>query len=206
MDYLVGAEKEIREGWFKNHIVKSIEGKEGLRRISWGEEGTGMYQVNYVLSDNMIFVTGDLGDATYRLTCQATLDNIKDFDLSYFTGKLTANERSKYNFDSTLAQEHIEEYIFDWCDVGHVDQLDVIDQELYEDLYFATNNWSSVEHFKTAVYSIYEHTNASWFDGEAASCIADCGQRLGRSFIAYWVGLQMAIEQLDKCKSKLVTA
>lgn len=200
MDYLEQAEKEIRNQWFENHTIKSIEGQEDFQRILFGKKGTGMYQVNYVLSDNLIFVTGDLGDATYRLTCMATLENIKDFDLSYFTGKLSAHERRKWTFDRNLAKEQIEEYIFDWCNVEHVDQLSEEDNQLYEDLLFATNNWDSHNHFEMAVFSIYENTNVDWFDSEFASCISKCGQRLSRSLIAYWVGLQMIVEQLEQQK------
>jgi hypothetical protein len=202
MDYLDGAKKEIRERWFKNHEIKSIQGEDGFQRISWGEKGTRMYQVDYVLSGNMVFVTGDLGDAAYSLTCAATLENIKGFNLSYFTGKLTAHQRDKYDFDTSLAQQQIEDYFFDWCDVSHVDQLSEEDNELFEELLYATNNWNRSDHFEQAVFSIYERTSVDWFDGEAASCIADCGQRLSRSFIAYWLGLQMVIEQLENQKSQ----
>lgn len=196
MEYLEQAGKEIREEWFKNHIVKNIEGNEGFQRISFGEKGTRMYQVDYVLSDNMVFVTGDLGVAAYSLTCQATLENIKDFDLSYFTGKLSAHERDRWNFDRHLAQEEIEKFFFDWCDIDHIDQLDEQENELYEELLAATLNWNLQDHFEMAVFSIYEHTSVGWFDVEAASCISRCGQRLPRSFIAYWLGLKMIIEQL----------
>lgn len=116
-------EKEIRGNWFKNHVIKSIEGKEGFQRISWGESNTRIYQVDYVLTKNMVFISGDLGSAVYRLSCEATLDNIKSFDLSHFTGKLVAHEKRRK---------------------------------------------------------------------------ADCGQRLNPSFIAYWLGLKMVIEQLDE--------
>ncbi|WP_096436529.1 hypothetical protein [Alteribacter populi] len=194
--------KEIRERWFDNHVIKRIEGENGFQRISWGEKGTRMYQVDYILSDNMVFVTGDLGDAAYSLTCQATFENIKDFDLSYFTGKLSAYERRRWDFDYTLAQEQIEEYIFDWCDVSHFDQLSEDDNELYEELLYAARNWDLQDHFEKAVFSIWENSNVSWFDGEAASCISDCGKRLPRSFIAYWVGLQMVAEQLESKKEK----
>lgn len=202
MEYLEQVEREIREKWFENHCIKSIEGEEGFQRVSWGEKGTGMYQVDYVLSNNMVFVTGDLGDAAYSLTCQATLENIKDFNLSYFTRKLSAHERGRWDFDNTLAQEQIEEYIFDWCDVDHVDQLSEDDNELYEELLCATSDWDSYDHFQMAVFSIYDNTSVDWFDGESASSISDCGQRLNRSFIAYWVGLQMVIEQLESQKSQ----
>lgn len=202
MDYLEQAKKEIRERWFENHIIKNIEGEELFQRISFGEKGTRMYQVDYVLSGNMVFITGDLGDAAYSLTCSATLDNIKRFNLSYFTGKLTAHQRERWDFDREQAQEQIEEYIFDWCDVEHVDQLNEEDNELYEELLYATNNWDSSNHFEMAVFSIFDNTNVEWFDSEAASCIAGCGQRLSRSFIAYWLGLQMIIEQLEAQKEQ----
>ncbi|WP_337033493.1 hypothetical protein [Paenibacillus illinoisensis] len=200
MEYIEQAKKEIRDRWFENHTIKSIEGKEGFQRISWGEKGTRMYQVDYVLSDNMVFITGDLGDAAYSLTCRATLKNIKDFDLHYFTGKLTAHERSRWDFDGHLAQNEIDDYIFDWRDISHLDQLDEDESELYEELLSATRNWNTHEHFKTAIYSIYERTNVEWFDSEAASCIAECGMRLPYCFIAYWLGLQMIVEQLESKK------
>lgn len=202
MDYLEQAKKEIREEWFKNHFIKSIEGQEGFQRISFGEKGTRMYQVDYVLSDNMIFITGDLGDAAYQLTCKATLKNIKGFNLSYFTGKLSAHERRRWDFDRHLAQEQIEEYIFDWCDVDHVDQLSNEDKELFEDLISATRNWDLHDHFERAVFSIWENSSIDWFEGEAASCIADCGKSLPRSYIAYWLGLQMIIEQFESRKEE----
>ncbi|WP_374723665.1 hypothetical protein [Calidifontibacillus erzurumensis] len=197
MDYLEQAKNEIRERWFKNHKIKSLEGQAGFQRIVWGEEGTIMYQIVYVLSGNMVFITGDLGDAVYSLTCAATLENIKRFNLSYFTEKITASERDKYDFDASLAQQQIEKYFLNWCNVSHVDQLKEEDKELFEELLFATNNWNRSEHFEQAVFSIYEQTSVDWFDSEAASCIADCGKQLNRSLIAYWVGLQMVIEQLE---------
>jgi len=198
MDYIERAQKEIRDEWFKNHVIKSMEGTGDLQRISWGEKGTRMYQIDYVLSNNMVFVSGDLGEAVYALTCSATLENIKDFGLPYFMKKLTAHGRRRWDFDSELAQEQITEYIFAWCDVEDASELSEADKELYEELTGATIEWDLHDHFDKAVFSIYQDTNVSWFDGEAACCISDCGKRLPRSYIAYWLGLQMMIEQLGK--------
>lgn len=198
MNYLDNAKKVIRERWFENHKVKVIEGYEGFQRIVWGEEGTSMYQVNYVLAGNMVFIAGDLGDAVYELTCRATLENIKDFDLSYFTGKLTASQRDKYDFDDKLAREQIEEDFKDWCDVDSIDDLDKETKELYDELISATMDWSDCEAFANmGVWTAYNDTSVDWFDTECASSIADNGKRLSHSFIAYWLGLQMVIEQLE---------
>ncbi|MGQ4668615.1 hypothetical protein ACUIJN_22815 [Metabacillus halosaccharovorans] len=198
MNYLDKVEREIRERWFENHVIKSIEGTDGFKRISWGEKGTRMYQVDYVLSGNMVFITGDLGDAAYSLTCSATLDNLKGSNLSYFTGKLTAHQREKYIFDDKLAREQIKEYFLDWCDVDKVDDMQEDDRELFNQLISETSEWSMCQHFSTGVYAIFQDTNVEWFDSEAASCIADCGSRLSYSMVSYWLGLKMIIEQLEK--------
>lgn len=202
MYYLEKAKKEIREEWFKNHKIKSIEGQEGFQRIVWGQEGTAAYQVIYVLSGNRVFVSGDLGDAIYSLTCKATLENIKDFNLSYFTGKLTASEGSKYNFSEQKAKEEIKDYIFDWCDVESVSELDSETRNLYKALKDAVSEAGSSEMFSAMVYHIWQNSNVSRFDSEAASLIAKVGQLLSYRIIAYWVGLQMIIEQLEAQEKK----
>lgn len=200
MDYLDKAEKEIRDRWFEKHEVKSITGEEGFQQIIWGEKGTSMYQVKYVLSGNNVFISGDLGEAVYSLTCAATLENINGFNLSYFTGKLTAHSRDRWNFDEKLAKKEIREHFTDWCDVDSVSDLEDEDSKLCRELLEATGEWSLQNHFESAVYSIYQQTSVDWFDSETASCIAGCGKRLPLSFIAYWLGLQMVIEQLEKAK------
>ena len=107
---------------------------------------------------------------------------------------MVASQRSKYEFDDKKAQKEIEEYFIDWCDVEDIDELSIGDRELYDELIVETGNWSTPENFSTGVYSIFQNTNASWFDSEMASHIADCGQDLSYSMIAYWVGLQMIAE------------
>ncbi|MCB5235472.1 hypothetical protein [Niallia circulans] len=198
VDYLEQAKKEIRDTWFKDHKIKSIEGENGFQRIRWGEEGTRMYQVDYVLSGNMIFISGDLGDAAYSLTCSATLDNIKKFDMSYFTGKLTAHQREKYDFDDKLARKQIKDYFLDWCNIEKTSDMEEESKDLFNQLISETLQWNMCQHFSMGVYAIYQDTNIDWFDSESASCIADCGSRLSYSIISYWVGLKMIIEQLEQ--------
>lgn len=198
MEYIEKAKETIRNSWFEKHEIKQTQGEEGFRKFVFGEKGTSMYQVEYVLSGNMVFVTGDLGDAAYSLTCRATVENIKDFNLSYFTGKITAHERSRWDFDDKLARKQIEEYILDWTDVENVDMLEEDDRDLYDELINATMDWSEHDSFANmGVWTAYNNTSVEWFDSESASCIADCGKRLNKAIIAYWVGLQMIAEQLE---------
>ena len=200
MDYIEDAKNEIRNGWFKEHVIKSIEGEDGFQKVIWGIPGTNSYQVNYVLSGNMVFISGDLGVAAYSLTEGAKIERLGHYDLSYFTGKLAATKSSKYNFNSKKAQTEIDEYFIDWCDVDDMSELPEAESKLYGELISETINWSEPEHFSTAVYHIYQNTNLEWFDSEAASCISNCGQQLSYHLIAYWVGLQMIAELWDKDK------
>ncbi|MDJ1631386.1 hypothetical protein QNN00_17660 [Bacillus velezensis] len=118
----------------------------------------------------------------------ATLKNIKEFDLHYLTRKLTAHSDERWSFNYKKALRELDEWYLERKD----DQLDDLD-ELHEDLREATMNFSLHEHFKTAVFSIYETTTADWFDTEEAESVSDFGSELPHQFIAYWVGLQMAI-------------
>src|SRR5690606_35118888 len=88
-------------------------GEEGFQQIIWSK-GSFEYRTKYILSGNNIFVSGDMGEAVYTLTCPATLDNIKEFNLGYFTGKLRAYHEDKYDFNEVLAKQQLNEIWDEW--------------------------------------------------------------------------------------------
>ncbi|MCY8944013.1 hypothetical protein [Bacillus atrophaeus] len=59
MDYIEQAKKENKDEWFKNHVAE-IRGNEGLQVIYWGKPGSFEYRTTFVLSDNNIFIFGDI--------------------------------------------------------------------------------------------------------------------------------------------------
>lgn len=65
-----------------------------------------MYRTKYVLSGANVFIAGDIGEAVYTLTCAATPENIKGFNLSYFTGKLKSSCGDRWNFDSKKLEKN----------------------------------------------------------------------------------------------------
>lgn len=197
MSYLEKELKQIRTEWFKNHKIKRTEGQEGFQQFIFGEEGSSFYQVKYVLSGANIFISGDLGDAVYKLSEPATLENIKTCNLSHFTSKLTGHSRERWNFDNDLAKKQIEEYFVEWCDIDNIDELGLKDKTLYDQLIKSTDEWSMWRHFQGDVFTIYQNTSVQWFDSERAEVISECGQTLPLIFIAYWLGLQMIIEQQE---------
>lgn len=201
MDYIEQQQQTIRDHWFDKHTVSRIDSHGGndypLRRYVWSAPGTSLYEVVYTFSGNMVFISGDLGDAAYALTCRATLENLASFDLHYFTSKLTAHSRDKYKFDETYAIEELAELFCDMCDVDTINDLRKDDRRLYDQLVGAAKESASPEQFERAVFEQYDETSVEWFDSESAHLVSRFGRRLSGSLIAYWLGLQMLCDQLD---------
>ncbi|MED0963836.1 hypothetical protein [Bacillus paramycoides] len=191
MEYIEKAIEEIKNDWFADHVAE-VKGEEGLQVIQWGKPGTSMYRTKYVLSGANVFISGDIGEAVYKLTCSATFDNIKGFNLSYFMEKLTAFCGDRWNFDSKKAKRELEEY---WQEYEMSDQED--SGEMYTKILSAINESSSMNEYQYWLYDAYHSTS---MDSETISDVSDFGKRLPYRLIGYWLGLQMAIEQLDKNK------
>lgn len=191
MDHIERVQEEIRSHWFKDHVAE-IKGEEGLQVIVWGEPGTFMYRTKYVLSGNNVFISGDIGEAVYSLTCAATLKNIKDFDLSYFTKKLSAFCEERWDFDADLAKkelkEHWEEYEMNEFVNG---------KEAYEGILSAIDESSSMESYRAWLMVVYDNTSV---DSDVMEGVWDFGKKMPHRLIGYWVGLQMVIEQLEKAQ------
>lgn len=193
MNYLKEMENTIRNKWFKNHVAH-VEGKDGLQIFYWAEPESPYYYVEYVLSKNNVFISGDVGEAAYTLTCPATLENIEDFNLSYFTSKLSAFCDDRWNFDQKLAEEELKEYWKEY-DMHEFEGY----QKLYDDILSAISDSHSVDVFEGRLISVYQD---SCIDSGTMDVISNFGQRLPPRLIAYWVGLQMIIEELKGEKRK----
>ncbi|MGF9979332.1 hypothetical protein [Viridibacillus arvi] len=190
MDNVKQVEKEIREEWFANHVVE-ISGEEGMQVISWGQPGTNIYRTKYVLSGSNIFISGDIGETVYCLTCRATLKNIEDFDFHYFTGKLSAFCEARWNFDEKLAKKELKEY---WKEY-EMKRRYKDSQEIYDGIISAIDESSSLEAYRAWLMPVYQDTSIESDDLES---IWEIGKRMPYRLIGYWVGLQMVVEQLKK--------
>lgn len=187
MDYLDKAEKEIREHWFKDHVA-DIRGEEGLQVIYWGKPNTSSYATKYVLSGNNVFISGDIGEAVYSLTCKATLENIEDFNLGYFTGKLTAYCGAREEFDEKKARQELREH---W---KQYDMKDVDDSnELYQAIRSAIRESSTIDQYNFQLSLVYHDSTLEY---DAFEGLFSIGKQMPYRLIGYWVGLKMIIEQV----------
>ena len=166
MGYIEKAIEEIKNEWFADHVAE-IKGEEGLQVIQWGTPGTSMYRTKYVLSGSNVFISGDIGEAVYTLTCTATPENIKGYNLSYFTGKLKASYGDRWNFDSEKARRELNEY---W------EEYDMNDQEdMRMKILSAINESSSMSEYQYWLHDAY-HTAS--MDPETISEVSELGKRL----------------------------
>jgi len=189
--YLDDMIAEIRNDWFKDHKV-TIIGEEGFQQIIWSK-GSFEYRTKYILSGNNIFISGDIGEAVYSLTCPATLDNIKNFSLGYFTGKLTALDRNgKYNFNSTLAKQQLRERLIEYELDGYANIPKI--RKVVSD---AIEESHSVDSYSFWLQHYYMTSDLNY---DAIEEFFDLGKELCPRIIAYWVGLKMIIEQLENNK------
>ena len=207
MEYINEAKQTIRDIWFGNHVIKSVKGEEGFQEIIFGKPGTTMYQLKYVLSGNMLYVSGDLGIAAYELTGPATIEELSRYDLYYFNSKLVATKSNQYNFESKLATEEIRNYFFDYLDIKNVSELDRENRKLYNMLIRGARDCSNTNHFNSTIYGIYQQTDVNWFNEEMASTFSYFGRQLSHRVISHWMGLQMIGEflgQSNQTKSVVV--
>lgn len=194
MDFVNKSKEEIRNNWFEDHVA-TIHGEEGLQMIDWGKPGTNMYRTKFVLSGNNVFISGDIGEAVYSLTCRASLDNIKDFGLEYFTRKLDAFCEDRWDFDADLAKKELKEH---WNEY-EIDNDEGDNQEIYDGILSAIEESSSLESYRAWLMPVYQDTS---IDSDTLEYVWNFGKRMPRRLIGYWVGLQMAIEQLQKTSSQ----
>lgn len=188
MNYIENAIQEIRD-WFKDHVAE-IKGEDGLQVLYWQKPNTSIYFVKYVLSGNNVFISGDLGEAVYTLTFPATLKELKDCDLHYFTSKLSAFCEERWDFDQKLAKKELDEYWREWEMADRYPDAD----EIYDGILDAINESATLEMYNAWLIPVYQNTS---IDTDDLEYISNFGKRLPYRLIAYWVGLKMAIEKLE---------
>lgn len=188
--------KEIRENWFKNHKSK-LKKIEGLGEVLlWKQHGTVLYKVQYFMVSNMLFITGDLGDAAFNLTWRSTLESFRNVSLSYFFSKLTAYYGDKYDFNSKEAIKELKEHkaLLVDEDEGGYDESEV---EVFDELIKVADDCSTVGDWTFELNSEYID-DVLEIDPDAYEWIYDIGNVIPNRIIAYWVGLKMALEQIEE--------
>lgn len=217
-------EKKIREDWFKDHKAKLEKLSEDISILTWRKPGTSSYYVRYVFDFNKIYITGDLGDAIFKIYDEIDLEKASKLDIYYFHKKITARDEEKWSFNSEKAilrlKEEIEEVKankaehlgLDEDGTGVIDKLSFEEQrvldkydeylKMFNNMIEETKECNFTSHWIQSIYSNYLD-EISDYDCEFYDWIFDIGNEYPRNIQAFLIGLKMAAEQLKESEVEI---
>ena len=190
-------EERIKES-FKDHVAKitqfakyDVNADEdakidiGIEVLTWKKPESSNYMVKYIVSGNTLCVYGDLGEAIYQWSQNITLDWLATLDLSYFKGKCQASEVGRYfrEWDENTAIKYLK---------------DMEKQEYFE--------WSKLEE-EGGTGSLYDARDwEEWLRENGSEVFGEdywdwafeIGYRANTRCVYHFIGLQMAMEQINK--------
>ncbi|MFW6030179.1 MAG: hypothetical protein ACOCRO_07995 [Halanaerobiales bacterium] len=185
----------IKESWFKDHVAEYQKLNDEVSILDWGKPRTNFYRVRYVFDRYMLFISGDIGEAAFRLTWNGTPESFKDVNLGYFFSKIAAYEGGKWDFDSDAAINELHE----WQE-RYLEEYEYGDEaaDIFEDLFRLITECNSVEYWKQGLLSEGLYERLSEYDCDCYEWLFSIGQAVPIRIKGYLIGLKMANEQLQK--------
>ena len=108
--------KEIKEHWFKDHVA-AVTQQGDLQVLVWKRPNSGTYNCRYVFDGSQMYISGDIGQAVFRLTWKADVHSFR-IGIHYFYEKLSAYSDDKMEFDSDKAVKRLREWLKDLKEDG----------------------------------------------------------------------------------------
>lgn len=184
--------KEIREQWFDRHIA-TLTKHGDLEVLQWKRPGTINYSCRYVFDGNMMYVSGDLGEAVFWLTWRASIHSFNDIHIDYFDEKISAYSGDRRGFDDVKATKRLREWLKEIKEDGKTYDHDDM-RELFSDTRGCSSHseWVEIIHRHDDLISELDQDYWEW--------LYDCGDEIPRRIHCYLIGLKMASEQLKAVK------
>lgn len=182
-------QERCRTEWFKNHKArKELELNHNLI-IDWSNPESWNYGCRFIIHRRWLTVVGDIGEAVYEWGQDLSLNFLARIDLGYFLGKCQASEdgRKFHLWDSEEAISSINYYLTEYPDEGPL-------QDGLKHILSQVDKHANKYDFEEALRSVY---NDYAVDSDVISAIRDSGEQPHPRAIGHFVGLQMAIEQLQ---------
>jgi len=198
-------EKIIRKEWFpkhevrwyryQNHNIYTDDKKrppDDIMFYHWRNPKHPMtYLVNYCFVRNILFVSGDIGEATYKFSDFVTMNGVANCNVDYFSSKCTSSEygREYKQWDTPSAVKWFKEFMKreDIVDREEIQEFLKEGLEIMEGEYYGSE-WK--EFILNHAYGV--------LDSEDSSYLSDIGMRVSWRCQGHLVGLKMINEQLNK--------
>lgn len=194
MEEIKKIEGHIKNKWFKNHKATVFE-SDKVTILDWREPGTNMYSVRYIFAGSNLYISGDIGDAIFDLTWEATIESFEDVGLGYLLGKLSCHSRDRWNYNEYKAVNELNEWYEDAAEDAEDDYLREL-EELKTNLSEIIESVDSSKELELRLFDYYMENSFSHIDSEDFSMFADYGKELPHVFVAYLLGIQLAIGQI----------
>jgi hypothetical protein len=197
--------EKVRE-WHKGHVAKLevINEQYGIKELVWGKpNGSLLKQIRYRIWESHLYITGDYGDTTLRLTWNpVSFKSVADCSISYYLEKIKASDKhdgivswniykAKKYYNRLLNSD--EEEILELFQEGKKgqSQLRLSDRYGYFDNPYDNEfAWNSF-----LIDVLDEHLAPDW--GEDRELCAP-GNEITTWVIIQYYGLKLAVEYLEK--------
>jgi hypothetical protein len=195
---------EAIHGWFAEHVATVHESKwpdtpVSVTMVDFRSPGTGQYSMRFLLCGHKLFVTGDIVDAVFSLTEEASLKSLANYDTTYLYEKMSCIDDLEKGFDFSrdVAVEDIQNYFADkddWFEKDSPEWKATVRRE--QRLLAAAKDCIGFADWQQAVEEEYEDDAVC--DPEEMSLVFTFGSVYSYGFLAIQEGLRMAKKQLCK--------
>lgn len=192
MDFIEQKKEQFQSDIFKEHTAKHIS-TGPAQVIEWYQPGTSFYSTTYVLFEGSLMITGDMGEAVYRDFNGTSFLELSNMSLESFTKRLVASSNDRWDFDPEIAKSELEEYRHFFPDE--------VQEEAVNSIREVINEYCTFEGYRFGLSRVLADYDDE-LEGEDIAILCEIGRRIPSRLIAYWVGLQMAVEQLKEKQSK----
>ena len=183
-------QERIKEHWFKDHVAELIQ-HDDLQVLKWGNPKDFSYRCRYVFDREFIYISGDIGEAVFRLTWNASIHSFDNIHIHYFYEKLSAYSGSKVKFYPDKAVESLREWL-----KNIKDRKKKYDHDEMKELFEEVRECSSDSEW---AYIVNRHYNfISELEQDPQEWIYKAGDEIPDRIYGYLIGLQMASEQVKK--------
>lgn len=201
MEDIKEIERYIEKKWFENHVA-TVSETDCATILDWSAPGTNKYSVRYIFAGCNLYVSGDIGDAMFNLTWRATIESFDDIELGYLLGKLSCHSRERWHFDEELAIKELNEWYEDATygvrgDKGeYLQELDSVKANVNGIIQEVSNH----KEFELHLFNYYMDNTFDYIDSETFAMFSDFGKKLPNEFVAYLLGIKLAMSQLSEAK------
>jgi len=182
-------EKIIREQWFKDHVATLTQHGE-LQVLEWKRPNSITYYCRYVFDGSKMYISGDIGEAVFRLTWKAGVHTFNDIGIGYFKSKMSAFSDEKIDFDSEEAVKGLRE----WLNRLKENETDY-DHEQMKDLFALARECENREQWGWRLQD-HRYDFIGELDPDYWEWINSVGDVIPARVYGYLIGLKMASKQL----------